>query len=200
MLKAFRSRVWQHPDSFLKGSGWRVVFFPLMFSAYISHCSTLAHMFFQACNMPHGSRSSLLCSHPRFTGWMTRSSLTGQSFSCSTVWACVCVCLTALYPSYSPCTKERGHTGASSVRQAATVCSGCLGLSVGGHQALQPSMKVSLVAAYWSSTIPRSVNIKLRGVLYFSQVKRLFIRLKRKCLFYWSFEVTENVQLCANMI
>lgn len=63
-----------------------------------------------------------------FTGWMTKSSLTGRSFSLSFVRVWLWVCVEPIEPGRL-FTKEPGHTGASSVRQAATVCSGCRGAS-----------------------------------------------------------------------
>lgn len=58
------------------------------FSGYISHCSTLTHMFPQACNMLHKTTSSSLPALTHFTGWMTKSSVTGRRFSYVSVTVC----------------------------------------------------------------------------------------------------------------
>lgn len=63
--------------------------FSFVFSGYISRCSALTHMFPQACNMLHrATSSSSLPALTHFTGWMTKSSLTGRGFSCSSVSVC----------------------------------------------------------------------------------------------------------------
>lgn len=62
--------------------------FSVVFLGYVSHCSALTHMFLQACNTLHRASSSL-SALTHFTGWVTKSSLTGRGFSCSFVSVCV---------------------------------------------------------------------------------------------------------------
>lgn len=105
------------------------------FMGYISDCSALTHMFLQACNMLHRATSSSsppLSALTRFTGWMAKSPLTGRSFSCGAASVCV-----------AHCTKEQGHTGSSSARQAAR-CLLRLPRGFTGPEVRLPSMKARL--------------------------------------------------------
>lgn len=105
------------------------------FMGYISDCSALTHMFLQACNMLHRATSSSsppLSALTRFTGWMAKSPLTGRSFSCGAASVCV-----------AHCTKEQGHTGPSSARQAA-LCLLRLPRGFTGPEVRLPSMKARL--------------------------------------------------------
>lgn len=105
------------------------------FMGYISDCSALTHMFLQACNMLHSATSSSsppLSALTRFTGWMAKSPLTGRSFSCGAASVCV-----------AHCTKEQGHTGPSSARQAAP-CLLRLPRGFTGPEVRLPSMKARL--------------------------------------------------------
>lgn len=105
------------------------------FMGYISDCSALTHMFLQACNMLHRATSSSsppLSALTRFTGWMAKSPLTGRSFSCGAASVCV-----------AHCTKEQGHTGPYSARQAAP-CLLRLPRGFTGPEVRLPSMKARL--------------------------------------------------------
>lgn len=67
----------------------KLVLFSSVFSSYISHCSALTHMFSQACNMLHRSRSAPI--HVSPVGWpdhlwQLRAFQTALS-------ECVCVCV-----------------------------------------------------------------------------------------------------------
>lgn len=126
---------------------WTVVksIFSTVFLCYISHCSALTHMFPQACNMLHRASSSSplsLLSHILLAGWPNH--LWQAAAFHAALWVCVCVRL-----GRSHCTKEQGHTGASSVRQAATVCSGCWGASHAVCLCVSAAAELSCCSRRW---------------------------------------------------
>lgn len=160
--------------------------FSFVFSGYVSRCSALTHMFPQACNMLHRATSPA-SSLP----WLSPISLAGwpnHLWQAEAFHAALWVCVEPVEPVGRGCsqrTKEQGHTGASSVRQAATVCSGftccpsvwaAAAIDEGGGQG----------GCCFLDQLPQDLSTSNCETLFYPKNCYLIIWYK-KCIVYWCF-------------